>query len=155
MLWLPPPSPITITSHVPSMHFLPHVMLWDPYVTMSLPLQCIECTQPITRNAWKVGQSGGLIPRVIHDIHSVVILVSRQYKCSNSHSVLTTDPRVLALISDEYTPLILLHKAGFTKMFARKVIGFLEEGMSICSIERYIYIFKESDNCSFVKQQPR
>ena len=127
-------------------------MLWDPYVTMSLPLQCVECTQPITRNAWKVGQSGGLLPRVIHDIHSVVILVSCQYKCSKSHSILTTDPRVLALISDEHIPFILLHKVGFTKIFARQVIGLLEEGMSISSIERFIQRQRHLFTCEIAAQ---
>ena len=76
------------------------------------------------------------IPRVVHDVHSVVILVSCQYKCSNGHSILTTDSRILALISDEHILFILLHRVGFTKLFARKVIGLLEEGMSISSIER-------------------
>lgn len=105
---------------------------------MSLQPQCIECAQPTIRNAWKVGQSRGLQPRVIHDIDLVVLLVSCQYKCCNGHCILTTDPRILELVSVEHIPFILLHKTGFTKSFARKVIGLLEEGMSISSIERFI-----------------
>jgi hypothetical protein len=101
---------------------------------ISISHQCVECNQPIQRTAWKVGQSQGLQPRVLHDIDSVVILVACQY----SDTFLTTDPRVLELISTENIPFILLHRSGFMKSFCRKVIGLIGEAMSISAVERYI-----------------
>ena len=133
-----PPSISSITNCSPSGCFLPPVIVWDPYVSViSMSHQCVECNQPIQRTTWKVGQSQGLQPRVLHDIDSVVILVACQYRCTNDHTFLTTDPRVLELISTENIPFILLHRSGFMKSFCRKVIGLIE-AMSISAVEPYI-----------------
>ena len=66
------------------------------------------------------------------------VLVSSVYVCSNRHTYVTTDPRVLKLISPECIPFILLHKTGFLKNFVDKVIGLVKEGMCISAIERFI-----------------
>ena len=60
------------------------------------------------------------------------------YICCNRHTYLTTDPRVLELISPDCIPFILLHKAGFLKTFITKVIGLVKEGLCISAIERFI-----------------
>ena len=90
------------------------------------------------RKAWKLGQSPALQPRIIHDIESIVVLISAQYICCNNHIYLTTDPRVLQRISEIYIPFTLLHKTGFLKSFVNQVIGLIREGLNICAIERYI-----------------
>ena len=66
-----------------------------------------------------------------------MILVACQYRCTNGHTFLTADPRVLELISTENIPFLVLHRSGFMKSFCRKVIG-LKEAMSISAVERYI-----------------
>ena len=96
------------------------MIVWDPYVSISTPNQCVMCNQPIQRSVWKGGQSQGLQPKVLHDIDSVVILVSCQYRCVNDHIFLTTDPRVLELFFTENIPFILLHRSGFMKSFCKK-----------------------------------
>lgn len=115
------------------------MIVWDPFASvLSLSSQCVECNQPVQHNAWKIGQSQGLQPRILHDIDSIVVIVSCQYRCTNKHVFLTTDPRVLRLIPAENIPLILLHRTGLMKSFCRKIIGLVGEGMSISAVERFI-----------------
>lgn len=128
-----------IASDNPSELILPPVIVWDPYLSIpSLSLQCVECNQSIERKAWKLGQSPALEPRLIHGIESNVILVSSQYICSNSHIFLTTDPRVLNLLSSDYVPFILLHRTGFVRSFLDCIIGLIGEGLRISAVERFI-----------------
>ena len=133
---VPPPPPYSIVNGA---HFLPSVIVWDPYSSVpSLPLLCAVCNCPVVRKEWKRGQSPALEPRLLHDITSTVVLISSQYVCHNKHVVLTTDPRVLKLLLPEQIPFILLHRTGFLKTFKDQVIGLIEEGMSILGVERYI-----------------
>ncbi len=55
--------------------------------------------------AWSIAS---VESRVIHDINSVIVLISCQYICLNNHTYLTTDPRLLQLISPEYVYYIRL-----------------------------------------------
>ena len=130
-----PPSPFSITSSDLKEQILPPVIVWDPFSSGEPLLRCIECNQPIERRNWKVGQSQGLQPRLLHDIDSIVILISCQDKCTNNHYFLTTDPRVLKLIPEADVPFILLHKTGFMKSFCRKVVGLIGESTSISAVE--------------------
>ena len=119
--------------------FLPPVIVWDPFLSIpSLNLQCVECNQEIKRNAWKLGTSAGLEPRLLHSIESTVVLISARYVCPNSHQFFTTDPRVLELITSEQIPFILFHKNGFLRSFVDIVIGLIEEGLSVSAVERFV-----------------
>ena len=83
-------------------------------------------------------EARSITTRAIHDINSIVLLVSCQYICLNSHAYLTTDPPLLQLIPPEYIPSVLLHKTGFLKSLIDHVIGLVQEGLSICAVERYV-----------------
>lgn len=130
---VPSPPPHSICSIIPEELILPPVIIWD-----LLHHTCIECNNNIEKRAWKLGQSSALEPRLVHDIDSIIILVSSVYICSNGHTYLTTDPRVLQLITPECIPFILLHKTGFLKSFVSKVICLVKEGLGIVAIERFI-----------------
>ena len=118
---------------------LPQVIIWDPYISgLVSTCVCIQCNGSIERKAWKTGQSTADEPRLLHCIDSVIVLVSCKYVCSSGHSYLTTDPRLLELISSECIPFILMHKIGFTKSLLTKVINLVKEGLCISAIERFI-----------------
>ena len=104
----------------------------------SVPACCVECSKPVDRKVWKISQSQALQPRLLHDIDSMVVLISCQYVCPNNHHYLTTDPRILEVMKSEDIPFVLLHKSGFVKSFVHRVIGLISEGMTIAAVERFI-----------------
>ena len=100
----------------------------------------------VWRTTWKIGQSQGLQPRVLHDIDSVVIVVACQYRCTNGHTFLTTDPRVLELISTENIPFILLliEVDLWSPSVGKSLVG---EAMSTSAVEWYIKEQRRCDAC--------
>ena len=150
---IPSPPPYSIHSPNSGEAILPPVIVWDPYLSIStLDSLCIECNQKIERKSWKLGQSPAFEPRVIHDINSVVVLISCQYICFNNHTYLTTDPRLLQLISPECVPFVLLHKTGFLKSFINHIIGLVNEGLSISAVERFVHIQRRCTEASLTLQ---
>lgn len=123
---------------IPEELIFPPVIIWDPYVSGLLHRTCVDCNNNVERRAWKLGQSAALEPRLVHDIDSIIVLVSSVYFCPNGHTYLTTDPRVLQLITPECVPFILLHRTGFLKSFVNKVVCLVKEGLGIVAIERFI-----------------
>ena len=128
-----PPPPTSLTSTLPSEYFLPPVIVWDPY-TFTPPIPGY-CNKIVKRKVWKLGQSQGLQPHLLHDVDCMIILISCQYVCPNNHTYPTTDPRVLELINCDDIPFVLLHKSGFLKSFVHRVFS---EGMTIAAVERFI-----------------
>ena len=58
------------------------------------------------------------MPRTIHDVNDVVLLVSTVYACEDGHRLLAHDARVLKMITSPSLVLfVLLHQTGFTKEF--------------------------------------
>ena len=81
---------------------LPHVMFWDPIVRFPFLKNLLEacpideCEGILQFHAWANGVNKGMQPRLLHDIHYVVLLVGAVYKCHQcNHHVYSTDPRVL------------------------------------------------------------
>ena len=68
---------------------------------------------------------------------SIVLLVGAIYKCSNNHTVYSTDPRYLKKI-DRILPFVLLHRTGFTRTFIHSAISLAQEGLSMLAIARHI-----------------
>lgn len=136
---IPSPPPNSIYCHNYGETIFPPVIVWDPYISIStLNVLCVECNQKIERKLWKLGQSPAFEPRIVHDINSVVVLISCQYICLNNHTYLTTDPRLLQQISPECVPFVLLHKTGFLKSFIAHIVGLVNEGLGISAVERFI-----------------
>ena len=106
---------------------------------------CVVRNEPVTRKAWKIGNSPDLNPRLLHSIDSIVLLVSCQYVCQKNHIFLTTDPRLLHLIYSKHIPFVLLHKTGFLKTLVRHVVRLIREGMSISAVERFICHLRKSN----------
>lgn len=135
---------------------LPFVMVWDPYVSGLLQTnRCIECGSDITRRAWRLGQSAALQPRLIHSIDTMIVLIASEYICSNRHIHLTTDARLLGLISSNCIPFVLLHRTGFMKSFMNQVIGLVNEGLCIQAIERFISNQRRSTEANLSLQVSR
>ena len=119
---------------------LPFVLLWDPLnqfpVSFPQGLPCLSCSRPLTVLQWKLGQSVGLLPRVIHSIQYTVLVISTIYGCENKHTVVATDPRVLQFLSFQLP--FVLHRTGFTKQFIECAINLVSEGLTIAGVEKYV-----------------
>jgi hypothetical protein len=87
---------------------------------------------------WKLGQSSGNEPRLIHDVEHTVIVVAAVYQCQNGHIVSGSNPSILQLMDSELVPFILLHRTGFSKGLVSSMIQLISEGMTMSGIERYI-----------------
>ena len=126
---------------------LPTVLLWHPLQLLqqlllsnaweACPID--NCGSKMTLSRWNTGRIDGHLPRLIHDINNVVVLVPAIYKCGNGHEVLATDPRIFLLFpEEEYIPFILFHRSGVMRAFARMVITLTIKGLSFSSIEQFI-----------------
>jgi len=87
---------------------------------------------------WKMGQSKGIQPRVIHDMEHTVLVVPAVYSCPNEHTMSATDPSIMSMLTAEEQPFTLLHRTGFTKCFLRSIIHLISESMTISAVESYI-----------------
>ena len=152
---IPPPAPEVVAKNLNSLSSLifPYVLLWDPL--HQFPgcfydgVPCPHCSQPLIRTIyWKMGQSIGLQPRVIHCIEYTVLVVPAVYSCVHEHTVVSTDPSIVNVLHVEQQPFVLLHRTGFTKHFVRTVIHLLQEGMNIAKIELYIAKSRKSYTAS-------
>ena len=119
---------------------LPSVMIWHPLIQFPLSYHTLSicpnanCTGVLSFYVWPMGQNKGKQPRLIHDTKSIVLLVGAIYKCSNNHTVYSTDPRYLKKI----LPFVLLHRTGFTRTFIHSAISLAQEGLSMLAIARHI-----------------
>ena len=130
---------------------LPHVMFWDPIVQFPFLKNLLEacpideCEGILQFHAWANGVNKGMQPRLLHDIHYVVLLVEAVYKCHQcNHHVYSTDPRVLQKIEMPRMPFFLLHRRGFTRTFVDYIINLAHEGLAIQSIARHIQAMRET-----------
>ena len=122
-------------------YFLPHILLWNPLQQFSHVKgisQCHECQEKLHLQCWKTGEQKGLEPRIVHDLHNVVLLVGALYTCIHKHQILSTDPRILKIIKDEHIPFVLLHRTGFTNNFIQTIIQVVCEGLSFHCTEHFV-----------------
>ncbi len=84
---------------------------------------------------WNDGHTPHCMPRTIHDVNDIVLLVSTIYVCEDGHRTLAHDARVLRIISD---PFVLLHQTGFTKDFIDLCTSLCHSGMNFHSFEAII-----------------
>ena len=85
----------------------------------------------------------GLLPRLLHDMRHIVLLVGAVYKCCRGHYVHSTDPRILKKINQLYLPFHLLHRTGFTRAFVSEVVHLAHEGLPVCAIARHVTNLRE------------
>lgn len=137
--------------------YLPTVLLWHPLKLLGELLQpptlhvdddaerslekCRyeKCNSLMKLYGWNTGVNDGHMPRCIHDISNVVLLVPATYMCELGHEIISTSPLMLAMFPEqEYIPFILFHKSGVMRNFARTIISLTIDGLSFIAIERFI-----------------
>ena len=101
------------------------------------------CVEPLTFQAWIDGSNKGLQPRLLHDMHHIILLVGAIYKCCKGHYLHSTDPRILRKIDQIYLPFHLLHHTGFTRRFLNEVVHLAHEGLPINAIARHVTELRE------------
>ena len=123
---------------------MPRVIIWNPLLQFPLIRLSVEkcpkedCNGDLAFYAWASGERKGMQPRLIHDMHSIVILVGAIYRCSSDHVVYSTDANILQKLDRAHIPSILLHRTGFTRAFVQTVVNLAQEGLSMQSIKRHI-----------------
>ena len=104
-----------------------------------MKFQCPKCLQSASSDslehnslapiAWTNGCNSKYNPRLLHDVNSNVLLLSRIYSCKCGHEVYGHHPK---LIENElvhpFLPFLLWHSTGFTLSF----VDYVEQS-SICS----------------------
>ena len=87
---------------------------------------------------WLAGQTKAKQPRLIHDTENIVLLVGAVYKCSENHTVYSTDPRFMKRLNSLHLPFVLLHRTGFTRTLIHCIISLAQEGLPLAAIARHI-----------------
>ena len=88
------------------------------------------------RGDWQNGRNDDTMPRVIHGVDGIVLLVSRMYVCKFGHRCISHDKRILsAFPSSAHLPSALTHRSGLTSSCLLLVILLIEEGKKISAIE--------------------
>ena len=128
---------------------LPHILCWNPLMQLPLLSQSLNqcpvdnCSEILKFHSWVDGSNKGLLPRLLHDMHHIVLLVGATYKCCKGHYIHSTDPRILKKIDQVYLPFHLLHHTGFTRAFVSEVVHLAHEGVPICAIARHVTNLRE------------
>ena len=127
------------------MYILPHTLIWNPLVQFQPffkgDVKCpnVDCGNKIYFVRWNIGHSDGHSPRLLHDLHHMVLLLPAVYGCQNGHEVLSTDPYILMQFTEEeYIPFILFHRSGVTREFVRTIIALCIEGLPFTAVERFV-----------------
>ena len=143
-----PPNPLMVPSDSDFIeaYLLPHVIIWNPLIQFqsffkgNVP-RCPKygCKECISFSRWNLGQSCGRGPRLLHELHHIILLLPAVYVCGNGHETISTDLYILTLIPEqEYIPFILFHRCGVTRQFARAIIALGVGGMSFTAIEHFV-----------------
>lgn len=87
---------------------------------------------------WQDGNSERTQPRKILSSRSVVLLVSRVYRCSHGHEIIGHDPGIISSISSWLVPFHLWHKTGVMKELVEEISLLIDAGVCITSIEDFL-----------------
>lgn len=153
-----PPTPIApiITAANDSMAVLcPDILLWSPLEQyqnlLTEEVQCPVCASSgiqriqLSPSRWQQGTSERTQPRKIHTSRSIVLLVSRVYKCSQGHEILGHDPSIIDCIPPWLVPFLLWHKTGVTKQLVDDISILIDAGVPITSIESLLLKHRRMD----------
>lgn len=105
----------------PVSFLLPPLLPWDPCAAYRCHFSCPLCPPDsqavLNPDTWTLGQHGAHLysPRFVHGVNSPVLLISRVYKCQNSHTFPAHSPSILTLLPpDASIPFRLSHRSGYT-----------------------------------------
>ncbi len=106
---------------------------------MHNPILCETCYTQVCHSYWNDGTCQYKQPRVIHDVDTIVFLVSAVYTCAGGHKLVASDSRIVdKLPAKTSVPYLLLHKTGFTRRFVNLVDSLCRTGMNFYSLEAAI-----------------
>ena len=131
----------------PMVHLVLPVIIWSPIEQFAnVAFTCPKCSlttepgsscqnlgnQKLSPIAWTNGCSSKYLPRLLHDVNSNVLLLSRVYQCSFGHDVYAHHPGLVKqceIFTD--VPFYLWHSIGFTQCFIDFVNHLVWYGMSM------------------------
>ena len=126
-----------------------HLIVWsllEQYAGL-ISSECTKCkmdsvTSQLVPISWTDGQCSENQPRLLHCVHSNVILVSRIYHCPNQHRVFGHHPDVINLFTRTslqcLVPFRLWHVTGFTLTLVDYVDCTCQSGIPMQQIERIL-----------------
>lgn len=121
--------------------YIPDIIIWDPLsqfptlVHTFQPCLAENCKLILNRKEWQKGQTSNAMPRIIHAINRIVLLVSRVYVCHSGHRFISHDERILErLPSPSHCPFVLSHRSGLTSECLTLVVSLINEGKKITSV---------------------
>lgn len=104
---------------------------------------CPKCTEEslscssYSSISWTNGCNSKHLPRLIHDVNSNALLISRVYQCNNGHEVYAHHPTLISNFElNNHVPFYLWHSTGFTKTFMDYVDQLISCGVSLQQCER-------------------
>ena len=130
-----------------TLFLIPAAIVWSPleqypqYLSSFCPKCAVdEMSSTLVAVDWTDGHSKDCCPRLLHDISTSVLLISRVYKCSNGHTVYGHHPDLLKRLQQSNLQCLisfkLWHKTGFTQALIESVQQSLLAGLSLQQIER-------------------
>ena len=145
-----PLTPIPSSSAVsPLEYFVLPFMLFDPvnqfpflFDNTKIKQVCPSCNiaglqqDAIDSGKWKNRKTACLQPRIIHDVRSPFLLVSKLYSCGNGHrEIAVCDPDLVKQLPDAFVNFVTTHKSGMTKSLIQLCEQLMDKGLSLRSIE--------------------
>ena len=141
---IPSSSPVS-----PAAYFVLPYMLFDPmnqfpflFKSEETKLLCPLCKRAglhhdlVDSDQWKNGKTARLQPRIIHDVASPILLVSKLYTCGNGHrEIAACDPDLVNQLPDAFVNFVTSHKSGLTKSLIQVCEQLMDKGLSLRSIE--------------------
>ena len=110
-----------------------------PSLFPSGSIQCCSCGGSTRFQYWNDGSSSSTQPRVLHDMHNIVLLVSAVYMCDNGHKLLAHDTSVLKRFpTHRVIPFVLLSRTGFTMDLVNTCTSLCTHGMNFYKIETFV-----------------
>ena len=147
-------APTLIDSTNPMSYLCPGILLWSPQEChkhlLAGKLKCPVCfatgnTTPLSPWRWQLGTTERTQPRKIHNSRGIVLLVSRVYKCSQSHEVLGHDAGILECVPQWLVPFHLWHKTGVMKELVNEISILVDAGVPVASIESILIKHRRMD----------
>ena len=88
-------------------------------------------------NEWNNARKDRSNPRMLFDVESPVLLVSKVYKCEHGHDIPAS---YFHDTSEDYTcvPFVLTHRSGMTMRLADEIEDLLDRGLAISAVEELI-----------------
>ena len=139
--------------HVDPITLLTDICVWDPTKYMErngVELFCCQCGKLLYKtNRWRTGDTSRNTPRTVYDENRLLVIVSRQYRCANSHEVWTHDETVTNHF--QMVPFIFYKKSGISRQLRWSIVHLVDEtNVNFASMER---LFQEKYKSALLDRQ--